>query len=183
MSTSAASSGSGSGSELARPAELVASGPDDASLTRLFLLYAVAVDERDWSTLRLVFASGARIDYSKSLGPTGPIEEILPWMEANLSWEALPRCQHMLSNVCVSVEGNEGRGRADYLNADVFAFPDGEHSLVVHSGVYRAAFRRDSTTWQITELQAELYWRHEPPSDTVTFLFQDHAPQPGSERG
>ena len=178
MSTSAP----GSASQLARPAELVAGNPEDASLTRLFTIYAVAVDERDWSTLRSVFASGARIDYSKSLGPTGPIEEILPWMESNLTWEALPRCQHMLSNVCVSVDGNEGRGRADYLNADVFASPEGDHRLVVHSGVYRAAFRRDSTTWQMTELQAELYWRHDPPSDTVTFLFLDHAPQPGSDR-
>ena len=151
---------------------------DEASLSRLFTRYAVAVDERDWTSLRSVFARGAQIDYSKSLGPTGPVEEILPWMEANLSWEVLPRCQHMLSNVCVSVSGNEGRGRADYLNADVFASPEGEHSLVVHSGVYRAAFRR-SSTWQMTSLHAELYWRHEPPSDTVTFLFLD----PGAGSG
>lgn len=158
--------------ELAGSSEPAPSCQDEASLRRLLTAYAVAVDERDWSALQSVFASGAWIDYSKSLGPTGPIEEILPWMEANLSFEVLPRCQHMLSNLWVSVDGNEGRGRADYLNADVFASPEGEHSLVVHSGVYRAAFRRDST-WQITSLHAELYWRHEPPSDTVTFLFDD----------
>lgn len=145
---------------------------DEASLRRLLTTYAIAVDERDWPTLQSVFASGARIDYSKALGPTGPIEEILPWMQSNMNWEVLPRCQHMLSNVLVTVDRNEGHGRADYLNADVFPSPEGSHSLVVHSGVYRAEFRREAT-WLVTSLHAELYWRHEPPSDTVTFLFLD----------
>lgn len=143
---------------------------DELVLARLITRYAVAVDERDWQRFERLFIPGAHLDYTRALGPAGPIEEILPWMEANLSWAALPRCQHMLSNVLTTVDGDEAKGRADYLNADVFASSVGGLRLVLHGGVYRMDFRRQST-WRMTALQAELIWRQEPSPETITLVF------------
>lgn len=149
---------------------------EEALLARLMTRYAVAVDERDWQGLERLFTPRARIDYTRALGPVGPIEEILPWMEENLSRAALPRCQHMLSNVLTSIDGDEAKGRADYLNADVFASSAGELRLVLHGGVYRVEFRRDPI-WRISALLAELVWRQEPSPETATLVFS------GSEVG
>lgn len=61
---------SGPYAESAGSTELASSQQDEAILTRLLTTYAIAVDERDWPVLQSIFASGARIDYSKSLGLT-----------------------------------------------------------------------------------------------------------------
>ncbi len=143
---------------------------EELALARLITRYAVAVDERDWQRLEQLFTPGARIDYTRALGPAGPIEEILPWLEANLTRKALPRCQHMLSNVLTTVDGDEAKGRADYFNADVFASPAGGVRLVLHGGVYRVEFRRQDT-WRISALLSELVWRQEPTPETTTLLF------------
>lgn len=156
---------------------------EEMLLTRLVTHYAVAVDERDWRGLEQLFTPGARIDYSQALGPAGPIEEILPWLEANLSRSALPRCQHMLSNVVTTVDRDDAKGRADYLNADVFASPSGELRLVIHGGVYRLAFRREDS-WRISALTSELIWRQEPSPETTDLLFREvprtEDPRPGT---
>lgn len=143
---------------------------EELLLARLMTHYVVAVDERDWQRLERLFTPGARVDYTRALGPAGPIEEILPWMEANLSREALPRCQHMLSNILTTIDGDEAKGRADYLNADVFASPAGELRLVLHGGVYRVEFQREAT-WRISALLSELIWRQEPSPEATTLLF------------
>lgn len=143
---------------------------EELVLARLITHYAVAVDERDWQGLGQLFAPGARIDYTRALGPAGTVEEILPWLEANLTLAALPRCQHMLSNVLTTVDGDLAKGRADYFNADVFASPAGELRLVLHGGVYRVEFRRRND-WRISALRSELVWRQEPAPESTTLLF------------
>lgn len=145
---------------------------EETFLARLITRYAVAVDERDWPGFARLFTRGARIDYTRAQGISGAIEEVLPWLEANLSRTDLPRCQHMVSNVVTTVDGDEARGRADYFNADVFASPDGARRLVLLGGVYRMEFRREPT-WRISALLSELIWSVEPSSETVSLLYQD----------
>jgi hypothetical protein len=140
-----------------------------AELTDLLIGYAIAVDDRDWERYLASFTHDAVVDYSKAWGPVMSAQEMGEWMAANLTLERLPACQHLLSNIDISIESaGTATGRAGYLNADVIH--DGANlALRMNGGTYRTSFVHTDHGWRIAHLAAELLWSFVPDPATTVF--------------
>src|SRR5205807_818612 len=68
----------------------------------LLVVYATAVDTRDWDRIRTVFAEDAVLDYSVFGGPRGTVDQAVEWLEKTLA--RVPMTQHLITNVLVHLD-------------------------------------------------------------------------------
>src|SRR6266540_3550480 len=77
------------------PAEI----SDRLRIEDLLVIYAAAVDARDWDRVRTVFTKDAVLDYSVFGGPRGTVDEAVEWISKALA--RVPMTQHLITNVLI----------------------------------------------------------------------------------
>ncbi len=133
---------------------------DKQALEALLVSYTRSCDDRDWPRYRSLFILEAEIDYTGAYGRSGRRDKIADWIEALMSGPALQHSQHLLSNIEITLEGDQAAGRADYLNPDVFARPAGRE-LLVNGGIYDFTAVRTDEGWRFSMLAARILWSAE----------------------
>jgi len=130
---------------------------DKQALQELLVSYARSCDDRDWPRYRSLFIAEAEIDYTGAYGRSGRRDDIADWIEPLMSGPALQHTQHFLSNIEITLQGDQAAGRADYLNPDVFTRPAGRE-LLVNGGIYEFKAVRTDGVWRFSSLAARILW-------------------------
>ena len=121
----------------------------------LLVLYATALDARDWDRVRSVFTEDAVLDYSMFGGPRGSVDEALGWMSKALA--RVPMTQHLITNVLIHL----GSDTAEVTSA-VFNPLGTESEVILVGGAYRDRVERTNRGWLIAERRAEFSWSNQP---------------------
>lgn len=133
---------------------------DRADIEDLLCRYARACDTKDWELYRTVFTAEAEIDYTKAYGIRGSVAEVSRWMAKLITPDYVPKTQHMLANVEITVDGDSGRAHAYYINPDVRSDGRGGCGLLLNGGYYTATVCRTADGWRIARLAAEVVFSH-----------------------
>jgi 3-phenylpropionate/cinnamic acid dioxygenase small subunit len=133
------------------PAEI----SDRLRIHDLLVLYATALDARDWDRVRTVFTEDAVLDYSMFGGPRGGVDEAVAWMAQALA--RVPMTQHLITNVLIHL----GADTAEVTSA-VFNPLGTESEVLFVGGAYRDRVDRTDRGWLITERTAEFSWSNQP---------------------
>ncbi|GAB7045106.1 nuclear transport factor 2 family protein [Catenuloplanes indicus] len=112
---------------------------------------AIASDDRDWARFRSLLADRVHFDASRHVG--GPptelaAEDFLAGPAAVLS--GFDGTQHALSNMLVTVDGDEAQCRADMVAYHYITEDDGTLSHVTMRGRWELGLRRVTGRWLIT---------------------------------
>jgi 3-phenylpropionate/cinnamic acid dioxygenase small subunit len=121
----------------------------------LLIVYANAVDGRDWDTLRTVFTEDAVLDYTVFGGPRGTVDEAVEWLATSLA--RVPMTQHLITNVLVHLDTDT----ADVTSA-VFNPLGTDSEVVLIGGTYRDRVERTGRGWLIAERTASFTWSNRP---------------------
>jgi len=118
-----------------------------------FSAYAKAVDERDWELWRSLFSDDATIDYTSAGGIAGDRETVAAWLAESMAmFEA---SQHLVSNIEVTVSGDEAAARAMFFNPMRFK---GDGGFFTTGGWYNHDLIRTSEGWKSRRLIEESSW-------------------------
>jgi SnoaL-like domain len=121
----------------------------------LLVVYAAAVDARDWDRVRTVFTEDAVLDYSVFGGPRGTVDEAVEWVAKSLA--RVPMTQHLITNVLIHL----GTDTAEVTSA-VFNPLGTDQAPILIGGTYRDRVERTDRGWLIGERTAEFTWSSQP---------------------
>jgi SnoaL-like domain len=119
---------------------------DERAIERALVLFARAMDDRDWAAMAGILADDAEGDFGtgRLAGSTAIIELIRGFLD---------KCgpsQHLLGNVIVDVAGDVATSRA-YIR-DVHLNPAADPSVRFYTlGDYHDTWRRDGDGWRLAE--------------------------------
>lgn len=133
---------------------------DRADIEDLLCRYARACDTKDWDLYRAVFTPDAVIDYTAAYGIRGPVAEVSTWIARLMTPDFVPKTQHMLANVEITIDGDTGSAHAYYINPDVRSDGAGGFGLLLNGGYYTATVCRRPEGWRIARLVAEITFSH-----------------------
>ncbi|MGA5543607.1 nuclear transport factor 2 family protein [Mycobacterium sp. NPDC051198] len=127
---------------------------DREEISDVQLRYATAVDSRDWELFRTCFADEVEADYSSVFG-TPPArlgaDEFVAMIAPVMS--TLTATQHMITNLAVTVEGENHATVVAYVRAIHHnAAADGGTEQTVY-GYYTNTFVRTVDGWRISKLK------------------------------
>ena len=129
---------------------------DRIAIDDLLTRYTVAVDTFDWDRLDDVFTPDAQIDYTESGGTSGSFPEVKKWL-----FEKLPmftRLQHYLTQMDVTVDGDEARVAAYFHNPMAIDGADGSTFFLEVGGIYHHELVRTPAGWRSRRLHEQLVW-------------------------
>ena len=133
---------------------------DRADIEDLLSRYARACDTKDWDLYRAVFTPDAVIDYTAAYGIRGPVAEVSEWIAKLMIPSFVPKTQHLLANVEITVDGDRASAHAYYINPDVRSDGAGGFGLLLNGGYYTATVCRRPEGWRIARLVAEITFSH-----------------------
>ena len=133
---------------------------DRADIEDLLCRYARACDTKDWELYRAVFTPDAVIDYTAAYGIRGPVAEVSEWIARLMIASHVPKTQHMLANVEITIDRDSASAHAYYINPDVRSDGAGGFGLLLNGGYYTATVCRLPEGWRITRLAAEVTFSH-----------------------
>ncbi len=123
--------------------------------------YAAAVDQQDWVGAIAVFTEDALLDYTGSGGPVGTRTEVVEWIRDSLG--PLGTCQHSVTNLVVTVEGDQALATSLLLNPlQLRPDADTQPGLLV-GGSYRDRLRRTPDGWRIFARLQATAWHADLP--------------------
>lgn len=128
---------------------------DRIAIDDLLTTYAVAVDDRDWDTVRGCFTSGAKLDYTTFGAPDGSIDEVVEWIAKMIA--PFEVTQHHITNRRVTISGDTATVLSYLINPMTSG---GSHMQV--GGQYRDTLRRTTDGWKIEHRVAEYRWSNPP---------------------
>jgi 3-phenylpropionate/cinnamic acid dioxygenase small subunit len=129
---------------------------DKIEIQELLARYARGVDTRDWELWRTVFTPDAQLDYraaSTSDTAFGSRDEMGRWLEEGIG--RLPMTQHYISNVEITLDGDEAQVLALFHNP--MRLP-GMTGLTYCGGYYRHQMVRTEEGWKSMKLVEENVW-------------------------
>ncbi|MFI5844747.1 nuclear transport factor 2 family protein [Catenuloplanes sp. NPDC051500] len=124
---------------------------DKSLISDILTTAAIASDDRDWARLRSLLADRVHFDASRHVGGVPAdltAEDFVAAPAAVLN--GFDGTQHNLSNMLVTVDGDEARGRADMVAYHYITEADGTVSYVTMRGRWEIALRRAAGGWLIT---------------------------------
>jgi hypothetical protein len=133
------------------PAEI----SDRLRIHDLLVVYATAIDSRDWDRVRTVFTEHAVLDYSVFGGPRGSVDEAVEWLAKTL--DRIPMTQHLITNALIHL----GTDTAEVTSA-VFNPLGTSSEVILVGGAYRDRVERTQGGWLIAERTAEFTWSNQP---------------------
>jgi 3-phenylpropionate/cinnamic acid dioxygenase small subunit len=132
---------------------------DKQAITEICYRYGMAIDDRDWATLRTCFVEDAKAFY-RGLEPANNYQEIEDRCRAAI--EPLTASQHLISNVMVRLDGDQAECTS-YLQAQhVKAGTPGGDNFII-AGRYDDHFVRTADGWRMTERRLEILWTEGNP--------------------
>lgn len=140
---------------------------DRAEIEDVLVRYARACDTKDWELYRSVFTPDAVIDYTRAYGIRGPLAEVSAWMAQLMTPDFVPKTQHLLANIEITIDGDSAAAHAYYINPDVSSDGSGGYSLLLNGGYYTTTLRRTAAGWRLASLVAELNFSHRGALETV----------------
>jgi ketosteroid isomerase-like protein len=133
---------------------------DKQDITEVCFGYAIALDARDWPALATCFTPDATAHYR-----SGPPSRGYPAIEARVRSALAPlsASQHLIGNVTVTVDGDQGEALC-YLQAQHVrpGTPGGDRYLV--GGRYLDQFVRTTDGWRIAVRRLEVSWTQGNPA-------------------
>lgn len=131
---------------------------DRLAIDDLMDAYSVALDTKDWDTLRTLFVDGAIVDYTEEGGVRGSIDEAIGWFRQAM--DAFTASQHFVTNRRVRVTGDTATGSA-YIFSPLGA-PNGNGglALVFAGGTYDDTFQRTPDGWRFASRTIHATWFH-----------------------
>jgi 3-phenylpropionate/cinnamic acid dioxygenase small subunit len=133
---------------------------DKQAITETCYRYGIALDSRDWATLRTCFTEDATAIY-RGLEPANSYREIEDRCRAVL--EPLTGSQHLISNVMVRLDGDQAECTS-YLQAQHVkaGTPGGDNYII--AGRYDDRLVRTPAGWRMTERRLEIIWTDGNPA-------------------
>lgn len=127
---------------------------DRTRIQDLLTRYTVAIDTKDWKLLDSCFTPDAHVDYSASGGAKGPYPEVRKWLEKALA--SFPMTQHFISNISVTIEGDEARSRTYLINPMGLPKEGGGLNIFTVGAYYNDRLVYTDEGWRIAERIEEL---------------------------
>lgn len=133
---------------------------DKQAITETCYRYGIALDSRDWATLRTCFTEDAKAIY-RGLEPCQNYQDIEDRCRAVL--EPLTASQHLIGNVTVELEGDEA-ACVSYLQAQHVkaGTPGGDNYII--AGRYDDRLVRTADGWRMSERRLEILWTDGNPA-------------------
>lgn len=131
---------------------------DAAAITALTVRYCWALDQRRFEELHEVFAEECVADYGADRAMTSP-EEIGTYFAKVLDLRGVDRCQHLVANHQVEVDGDTATSRCQYQSHYTTVSESGETHVEDVGGVYLDRLARTADGWRITERVVRTLWR------------------------
>lgn len=137
---------------------------DRFEIQDLVFHYADLIDSKRFEDLRdSVFTADAHIDYSVFGGSVGDVDETIRFLQAALTDETFPNCQHLNANVQVTLEGDSATGRVMCFNPMEMAIPDGGSHTYFLGLWYVDEYRRTEQGWRISRREEVKSWVFNTP--------------------
>jgi len=127
---------------------------DEREIERLCLVYAQALDNKQWERMRDVFTTDAVARY-QGVGECNGVDEIIKLCSAGMDY--LDRSQHLLSNFVIDVEGDSATS-ACYLQAQHVREGTAGGENFIMAGRYRDQLVRQPEGWRITQRELDIWW-------------------------
>ncbi len=121
---------------------------DVLAIRDLAIAYGFAVDDRDWGRWKSLFTSDARIDYSRSGGITGALEQVAAWLPDAMSvftWSL----HSILTHEIRFTGPGTATGRVHLFNRNGIEWA-GTPELCDIGGVYLDGYQRVGDHWRFT---------------------------------
>ncbi len=118
--------------------------------------YAHAIDQKDWDALDDIFAEDAFIDYSVMGGAKGSLPVIKKFLSEAMA--IFPYTQHLVANMQIRLDGDEGTGRIMCHNPQVMDVGGGNRHVFVLGLWYVDKYVRTPKGWRIKERVEEKCW-------------------------
>lgn len=118
--------------------------------------YAHAIDQKDWDALDDIFTADAVIDYTVMGGPRGSLPEIKKFLAEAMS--IFPHTQHLVANMQVRLNGDEGTGRIMCHNPQMMDLGEGKRHVFLLGLWYVDKYVRTADGWRIAERVEEKSW-------------------------
>jgi hypothetical protein len=131
---------------------------DRIAIDDLLDAYATALDEKDWDTLRTLFAPGAVVDYTDEGGVRGSIDDAIAWFDKTM--QHFTASQHFVTNRRVTVTGDEATVHAYIFSPLGVPNGNGGLTLVFAGGFYDDVVRRTPEGWRFAERTIRASWFH-----------------------
>ena len=126
---------------------------DRLEITDLMHRYAQMVDFREWDRIDSVFTPDATIDYTSTGGKSGPVREVLAWLDRAL--EPWPINLHFITNLSLELDADRAQARC-YFNAPMGRVENGGGQLVItNAGYYADDLVRTDAGWRIARRHCE----------------------------
>jgi 3-phenylpropionate/cinnamic acid dioxygenase small subunit len=140
---------------------------DRLEIQDLLVDYAHAIDTKNWDALDVVFNEDAFIDYTAMGGAKGNRTEIKEFLAKAMPM--FPHTQHLVANMQIRVDGDEGTGRIMCHNPQVMEI-DGKKSIFFLGLWYVDKYRRTADGWRIVERVEEKGWAYNLPDGLKPLL-------------
>jgi hypothetical protein len=121
---------------------------DVLAIRDLAIAYGFAVDDRDWNRWKSLFTDDAHIDYSRSGGSAGTLEQIAAWLPGAMSVFAWSLHSILTHEVRFTGAGTAA-GRVHLFNRNGVEW-EGTRELCDIGGVYLDEYRRTGDQWRFT---------------------------------
>lgn len=131
---------------------------DRQQLSDLVNGYARAVDARDWTALRAVFADRIEADFRDFAGREifrGSAEDWVATIRATVG--GMDATQHLMANHLHDIEGDDARVHSDVIAAHFLAAARGEREYTV-GGHYDWQFARQPAGWRCVGYRLSVSW-------------------------
>jgi hypothetical protein len=122
---------------------------DRIAIQDLLARYSTAIDTKNFALLDEVFTPDGVGDYSASGGIRGTLPEIKAWLANALV--IFHVVQHLVTNVCVDVRGDEATSTCYLFNPLGYQRDDGTTEMLYCGGSYRDRLVRTPKGWRIRE--------------------------------
>lgn len=132
---------------------------DRLAIDELVTLYAVAVDDADWSAYQGLFTRDGRADYRSCGGIEGSAAEVADWMSRTT--RDYPVRQHLIVNRRLRLQdlggysGDEAQVQADFV--DPLRVEAGDD--YISGGRYHFGLLRTGDGWRFTTVVSQEKWR------------------------
>jgi ketosteroid isomerase-like protein len=127
---------------------------DAAEITAVQVRYALALDARDWASLRTCFLPDGVAVYA-DLGTFEGYDAIEALCRSAL--EPLTRTQHLLGNHASTVDGDRATAQCYFQAQHVKAGTAGGENFVI-AGRYEDVLQRTPDGWRISHRTLETWW-------------------------
>ncbi|MBY6411580.1 nuclear transport factor 2 family protein [Rhodococcus sp. BP-252] len=133
-------------------------GDAHRDITKLMARFARAIDLRDWELYRSVFTDEIEIDYTSYRPGNGGLFKAEDWVQrGRMLFPGLAASQHFLSNLDITVDGDDGTV-VSYVRAEHVLPNTAGDAVFTIGGYYTDSVVRVGGEWKICRKQLTVLW-------------------------